>query len=57
MIIFKGVFAREEEYTTGIGDGIAIPHCKSGAVKAPGLAAMVLKMVSNMMRWMDSQYI
>ena len=39
----KGVFAREEESTTGIGDGIAIPHCKSGAVKAPGLAAMVLK--------------
>lgn len=39
----KGVFAREEESTTGIGDGIAIPHCKSDAVKAPGLAAMVLK--------------
>lgn len=38
----KGVFAREEESTTGIGDGIAIPHCKSDAVKAPGLAAMVL---------------
>ena len=39
----KGVFAREEESTTGIGEGIAIPHCKSDAVKAPGLAAMVLK--------------
>ena len=38
----KGVFAREEESTTGIGDGIAIPHCKSDTVKAPGLAAMVL---------------
>ena len=38
----KGVFAREEESTTGIGDGIAIPHCKSDAVSAPGLAAMVL---------------
>ncbi|MCR5256004.1 MAG: fructose-specific PTS transporter subunit EIIC [Acetatifactor sp.] len=37
-----GVYAREEESTTGIGDGIAIPHCKSDAVKAPGLAAMVL---------------
>ena len=35
----KGVFAREEEGTTGIGMGIAIPHCKSDAVKAPGLAA------------------
>lgn len=38
-----GVFAREEEGTTGIGDGIAIPHCKSNAVNAPGLACMVLK--------------
>ncbi len=38
----KGVFAREEESTTGVGDGIAIPHCKSDTVKAPGLAAMVL---------------
>ena len=39
----KGVFAREEEGTTGIGMGIAIPHCKSDAVKAPGLAAMTIK--------------
>lgn len=39
----KGVFAREEEGTTGVGEGIAIPHCKSDAVKAPGLAAMVVK--------------
>ena len=38
----KGVFAREEEGTTGVGEGIAIPHCKSSAVKAPGLAAMVV---------------
>ena len=38
----KGVFAREEEGTTGIGEGIAIPHCKSKAVSKPGLAAMVV---------------
>lgn len=38
----KGVFAREEEGTTGIGEGIAIPHCKSVAVKRPGLAAMLV---------------
>lgn len=37
-----GVYARETEGTTGIGEGIAIPHCKSDAVKRPGLAAMVL---------------
>ena len=37
------VYAREEESTTGIGEGIAIPHGKCDAVKAPGLAAMVIK--------------
>lgn len=39
----KTVFAREEEGTTGIGEGIAIPHGKCDAVSAPGLAAMVVK--------------
>ena len=39
----KGVFEREDEGTTGIGMGIAIPHCKSDAVKKAGLAAMVVK--------------
>ena len=38
----KGVFKREEESTTGIGDGIAIPHCKSECVEKPALAAMVI---------------
>ena len=37
------VYAREEESTTGIGEGSAIPHGKCDAVKAPGLAAMVIK--------------
>lgn len=37
----KGVCAREEEGSTGIGEGIAIPHCKSAAVNQAGLAAMV----------------
>ena len=39
----EGVYKREEEGTTGIGEGIAIPHAKTDAVKAPGLAAMVVK--------------
>jgi PTS system fructose-specific IIC component len=39
----KQVYAREEESTTGIGEGIAIPHGKCAAVKKPGLAAMVIK--------------
>lgn len=38
----KGVFAREEESTTGIGEGIAIPHCKNAVVKKPALAALVI---------------
>lgn len=39
----RQVYAREEESTTGIGEGIAIPHGKCDAVKEPGLAAMVVK--------------
>lgn len=37
------VYAREEESTTGVGDGIAIPHGKCDGVARPGLAAMVVK--------------
>lgn len=39
----NGVFQREEEGTTGIGEGIAIPHAKTDAVGAPGLAAMIVR--------------
>lgn len=39
----KEVYRREEESTTGIGEGIAIPHGKGDFVSAPGLAAMVVK--------------
>ena len=39
----KAVLAREELSTTGIGEGIAIPHAKTSAVEKPGLAAMVVK--------------
>src|SRR5690625_1713292 len=33
----KAIWAREEQGTTGIGDGIAIPHAKTTAVKAPAI--------------------
>lgn len=36
------VLAREEEGTTGVGEGIAIPHAKTNAVTKPGLSAMVI---------------
>ena len=39
----KQVYFREEESTTGIGGGIAIPHGKCSAVREPGLAAMVVR--------------
>lgn len=39
----KLVYAREKKSTTGIGDGIAIPHAKSKVVKKPALAALVIK--------------
>lgn len=39
----KAILAREELSTTGIGDGIAIPHGKTKAVKKAGLAAAVCK--------------
>ena len=39
----RPVYLREEESTTGIGDGIAIPHGKCDAVTRPGLAAMVVR--------------
>ncbi|MFI3237832.1 MAG: fructose-specific PTS transporter subunit EIIC [Lachnospiraceae bacterium] len=38
----KAVLAREEEGTTGVGEGIAIPHGKGDSVKSAGLAAMVI---------------
>ena len=38
-----GLLRREEESTTAVGEGIAIPHYKGAAVKRPGLAAMVVK--------------
>lgn len=38
-----GLFEREKESTTAVGEGIAIPHYKGDAVNAPGLAAMVIR--------------
>lgn len=38
----KGILAREALSSTAVGEGIAIPHAKSDAVKAPSLAAMTI---------------
>jgi len=37
------VFLREEQVSTGLGEGVAVPHAKSAGVKKPGLAAMIVK--------------
>ncbi|MBE6044297.1 MAG: PTS fructose transporter subunit IIA [Clostridium thermopalmarium] len=34
----KAILKREEEFSTGVGDGVAIPHAKTSAVKLPSLA-------------------
>lgn len=44
----KGVLEREKECTTGIGRGVAIPHCKNDAVKDAGFALIQLK---NNIEW------
>jgi len=38
----KAILAREAEFSTAVGEGIAIPHAKTEAVKRPGLAAMTV---------------
>lgn len=38
----KQVYRREEQGSTGVGEGVAIPHGKSKAVKEPGLAAITI---------------
>lgn len=39
----QAVFEREDQGSTGLGQGVAIPHARSAAVRAPALAAMVVK--------------
>ena len=50
------VYAREEESTTGIGEGIAIPHGKGDAVKAPGLAAVRRSTGSHFVSYRSSKH-
>lgn len=38
----EAILAREEQGTTAIGDGIAVPHAKTSAVKAPALSAITV---------------
>ena len=39
----EAILKREAEFSTAVGDGIAIPHAKTNAVKKAGLAAMTVK--------------
>lgn len=53
----KQVYLREEESTTGIGEGIAIPHGKCDAVTKPDLQLWSSKMVLILILWMMSRSI
>lgn len=44
----KGLYEREKEFATGIGNGIAIPHCKSECVRE---AAFTLVKLKNDIEW------
>ncbi|QDY88023.1 fructose PTS transporter subunit IIA [Mycoplasma anserisalpingitidis] len=39
----KAVWDREKQSTTGLGDGLAIPHGRGKFVKKPALSALVIK--------------
>lgn len=54
--VYKSLLSREEEGTTGMMDGFAIPHAKSQAVIKPGIAVLKLK---NGVEWesMDGKLI
>ncbi len=39
----EAVWAREATYSTGLGFGFAVPHCKSTTVTAPTLAVLKLQ--------------
>lgn len=43
-----GLYKREEEFATGMGNGIAIPHCKSDCVKDAAFSLVKLK---NPVEW------
>lgn len=41
--LIKALEKRETEGPTGVGDGLAIPHCSSNSVTKPAIAIMTLK--------------
>jgi fructose-specific PTS system IIA-like component len=53
-VVEEAVWAREETYSTGLGFGFAVPHCKTSAVSSPTLAVLKL---SSPVEWgsMDGQ--
>ena len=51
----KDILAREAQSSTGMGDGIAIPHAHDKAVKKPAVL-FVVSPESIMMQWMDNHH-
>jgi fructose-specific PTS system IIA-like component len=48
----EALWAREEEFSTSVGHGVAVPHCKTGAVTVPSLAMLRLE---RPVGWNDAQ--
>ena len=44
----EGLYEREAEFSTGVGNGVAIPHCKSDCVRE---AAFTLAKLKNPVEW------
>jgi fructose-specific phosphotransferase system IIA component len=44
----QGVLEREAEFSTGFGNGFAIPHCKSDTVKT---ASIIIGKTTNEIEW------
>ena len=44
----EAIFAREEEYSTYVGNGIVVPHAKTNVVTAPSLAVAAMNRNANM---------
>ena len=44
----EGLYEREAEFSTGVGNGVAIPHCKSDCVRE---AAFTLVKLKNPVEW------
>lgn len=51
-LFYEGLIEREKEFSTGIGNGFAIPHCKNNVVLTPSVIVFKL---SNTILWESTE--